>query len=244
MRRIASHFPPILILILIVLFSYSFTAHFRPSIDLWLSSKFYNEETRNFMFNQNMLLNIMRYLNFFSPVIIMGFCLFVLAVNYFNIKIPVQFKPYLPNKWISLFILLFYSFISIALMRALKLFFQRPRPRDITEFGGDYLFQAAWDKGYHIVSQSWSFPSGESALAMSMIIIPWCMAKSSLRDKLFIIFSIWAVLISFNRILFGAHFLSDVVTSWAIILLLIPICSYIFNYLFIDKLIQKGKNHH
>ncbi|WP_370932024.1 phosphatase PAP2 family protein [Bartonella sp. DGB1] len=229
MKLLNDKFSPQLIIILTILFGYSIIAHFYPYLDIWLSQQFFHEDLQNFYLKDNIILIILRLINYFSPILIVGYCVIVIFLHY-NTKIPINtIKSYLINYKLAYFILSFYLIITISLIKVLKLYFARSRPRDITLFGGDYPFQAAWEKANYAIIESHSFPSAESAIAMSMILIPWCMPKSQLRTILLFVFSLWIAFVSFNRVLFGAHFLSDIVTSWAIILFFIVVWSKIFN---------------
>lgn len=102
------------------------------------------------------------------------------------------------------------------LVQTLKLMIGRERPRDLVEFGGSFDFTPAWQLA-NACHHSCSFPSGESSAAAAMlpllIFVPIC-------------YRLWATLvlvpllalISFNRVLLGAHFLSDILIAWTLVI--------------------------
>lgn len=127
-------------------------------------------------------------------------------------------------------ILLILIVISIAIFIALipgtsllKVIFHRPRFRMIEQTGCDFFpwwqrfsNYSAFAKEYNVASEEFkSFPSGHAtacvcALAYSLL-LPFAAPKTG-KYQLVIFYSLfaWAILISFTRILVGAHFLSDV----------------------------------
>lgn len=120
----------------------------------------------------------------------------------------------------SIYVLLVYVLGPGLLVNGfLKEYFGRPRPREITEFGGPEEFTSVW-VATGGCSGNCSFVSGEAAAAAALL----CLIPLLPRfDRLTIGLGIVAVaaIVSFNRVLVGAHFLSDVVLSWIIVLMII-----------------------
>jgi lipid A 4'-phosphatase len=93
-----------------------------------------------------------------------------------------------------------------------KSFFGRPRPTGILEFGGTADFAPVWQFA-GLCSRSCSFPSGEAALAaatMSILVF----VPPAIRRSAEVMLTLFLLVVVFNRVLFGAHFLSDVLIAW------------------------------
>jgi lipid A 4'-phosphatase len=103
----------------------------------------------------------------------------------------------------------------------LKEYFGRARPRDIVEFGGGDIFTAAWTVS-DACQTNCSFTSGEAAGAIAVYSAMALLAGLSLALRVVAatLMGIFAAAISLNRIAFGAHFLSDVLLSFLLVLAL------------------------
>jgi len=97
----------------------------------------------------------------------------------------------------------------------LKDHFGRARPRDVAEFGGTKIFTPAF-----VVSQqcrdNCSFSSGEGAAGF---FAPALALALSRRRRIFAVAIGIGVVVSFARVAAGAHFLSDVVVSFFVMLI-------------------------
>ncbi len=101
----------------------------------------------------------------------------------------------------------------------LKSMWGRPRPVEVTDFGGDFPFVPVWRiSGY--CDHNCSFVSGEASTAIWLVALVLVVPASWRRPVATTTLSL-AVLFSLNRIAFGGHFLSDVLLSWSLTLLLI-----------------------
>lgn len=93
---------------------------------------------------------------------------------------------------------------------ALKDHFGRARPRDVTEFGGLRQFTPPFVIS-HQCDRNCSFPSGDAAAAFFSI----ALARALSRRRASFVTAICAgAVVSMSRVAVGAHFLSDVVTSF------------------------------
>lgn len=104
----------------------------------------------------------------------------------------------------------------------------RPRPYHIEQFGGDLPFVEVW-RITDLCDRNCSFVSGEASSAI------WLMALALVvpiawRNRVAVVALVLAFLFSFNRIAFGGHFLSDVLLSWTLTLLVIVI---LHHFLFV-----------
>ena len=120
---------------------------------------------------------------------------------------PCLFSPRMSLYFISLFL------IGPALMvnGVLKSFWGRPRPVNITEFGGIWPFQEAWVIGEHGLLNR-SFTSGEAATIACLLPLALFVPREW-RWQVAALIGTLVAATSLNRIAFGAHFLSDVTIS-------------------------------
>lgn len=90
----------------------------------------------------------------------------------------------------------------------------RPRPREITQFGGSKQFLHPWQKG--ISGQGRSFPSGHASAAFSLIAPFFIYRRRRPRPARGWLAAgiLFGVLMSIARITQGGHFLSD--NLWAL----------------------------
>ena len=101
-----------------------------------------------------------------------------------------------------------------------KQFWSRPRPIETTIFDGDWRFQPAWVLGGDCPTTNCSFPSGESASAAWLLAVA-LVAPKRWRPAAFAVTLAWMVAVSGNRVLFGSHFLSDVLIAWGLVLTIV-----------------------
>ena len=97
----------------------------------------------------------------------------------------------------------------------------RARPRHIEEFGGALHFSPAW-----VISDQcrWgcSFVSGEAAA--TFMVLAFCFVAPPLWQRaMLIVGCLLTLMISIARIAVGGHFLSDVVTAWLLMGLVIVV---------------------
>jgi membrane-associated PAP2 superfamily phosphatase len=91
----------------------------------------------------------------------------------------------------------------------------RARPIQIEAFGGEAQFTSAWTMTDQCASNC-SFVSGEASSAAWIAAVAVVMTPQAWRPVLIPAAFAYAAALSFNRLLFGGHFLSDIVLSWAI----------------------------
>ncbi len=99
---------------------------------------------------------------------------------------------------------------------ALKDNFGRARPREIVEFGGTRSFTAAFSVSRECRSNC-SFSSGEAAAGFFSIALAYALSRRRAALAAALAFG---TLVSLARIASGAHFLSDTVVSFFVMLLL------------------------
>lgn len=98
--------------------------------------------------------------------------------------------------------------------RLLKEFWGRPRPLQTDIFGGDWPFMPAWVPGGACPGDC-SFVSNEAASSLWLVSLAFVVPA---RERLPVaaMTLAWALVMSVNRIAFGAHYLSDMLIAWAI----------------------------
>lgn len=180
-----------------------------PGIDLAVS-RWASSSGGDFPLSREPMLRALRDFNRMLPVFILP-CVLALLVAQMIASRPRLLRPHK-----ALFFLTFYALGPGLLIQALKRLIGRARPYEITDFGGSLPFTPAWQVS-GACARSCSFASGESATAIALValalLLPaqWCRAAIVALIPLILAFSL-------NRIVFGAHFLSDVVLAWLLML--------------------------
>lgn len=100
-----------------------------------------------------------------------------------------------------------------------KGFWGRARPVQVTAFGGDQPFTPPWIIVDHC-AWNCSFMSGEASSSIFLLGLAM-IAPASWRKAIVVGVLVFAAAMSLNRIAFGGHFLSDVVISWLVTLLVL-----------------------
>lgn len=127
-----------------------------------------------------------------------------------HVVLPKRYWFCQPHK--PLFILLSFVAGPIVVVEILKVLVGRARPRDLLEFGGNTDFTPVLQFSA-ACARNCSFPSGEAsaaAAALSFLVL----VPIRLRRIATFILTPCLSLIAFNRVLAGAHFLSDVMLGW------------------------------
>lgn len=180
-----------------------------PGIDL-VVSRWAASAAGDFPLSREPVLRALRDFNRVLPVFILP-CVLALLIMQAIVPHPRILRPHK-----ALFFLTFYAIGPGLLIQALKLMIGRARPYDITDFGGSLPFTPAWQVS-NVCSRSCSFASGESATAIALVAL--ALLLPGRWQRMAIVALIPPVLaFSLNRIVFGAHFLSDVVLAWLLML--------------------------
>lgn len=156
----------------------------------------------------------------FSPDIIpfpiIGFVLTFVSIVLINkSKLVYSENAILFSKVVLRVSIIGYLFI----IHPIKIFWERIRFRDLNLDFSDFTI---WFQPNGITGNE-SFPSGHSAMAWMMLTFIILLKASSKAKQFFFLLLLfgWGLLVSASRIVIGAHYLSDVTMSCAIIILLI-----------------------
>jgi len=112
---------------------------------------------------------------------------------------------------------------------ALKDHWGRPRPRDITQFGGTKTFHQPWEKG--IAGYGKSFPSGHGASAFYLAMPFFALRRRSPRTavRIFTLGMIYGVFMGVARVAQGGHFVSDLLWAWGAVHLTAVVLYYLMG---------------
>lgn len=197
-------------LALLGLVSLIFTA--LPELDLMVS-RFFWEPGTGFVLNDNGFLIAFRDTNRILPWVIIGIAITLLVSNPFlkHLKYPAA-----PHK--LLFILTFFATGPGLGVHFVKILVGRARPRTLVEFGGNSVFTHPWEITDQC-ARNCSFISGEAASAFALLTLVVFIGPKY-RTAFLCVVGVIAAALSFNRVVFGAHFLSDAMISWNLMLIL------------------------
>lgn len=180
-----------------------------PQIDLWVSGWFH-DGANGFWLKYEALPRLLRRIGILIPRLMVAAMLGFLIARLFW---P-QIKCYAPLSKILFLGLTAILGPGLLVNLILKAHWGRARPIQTDLFGGDWPFSEVWVIANNCQSNC-SFVSGEGAMSFWMV-ATLILLPLALRKKALIGLGIFALLISFNRIAFGGHYLSDILLSWAL----------------------------
>lgn len=184
--------------------------YLNPSIDMAVSRHFFDGE--QFPLRHNGWLQTLRQANFWAGSLALSASIALVLSRRLRNAVGV-------NLGRSLVPLITYGVgVGLIVNMFLKDTFGRARPRDTFGLGGDQPLSAAWELSEACASNC-SFTSGEAAGAMAMLSLIYLIPAGHriTRRVAQLLLGTLAVSLSVNRILFGAHYLSDVILSMLII---------------------------
>jgi lipid A 4'-phosphatase len=185
-----------------------------PEIDLWVSDRFYRPG-RGFFLRGNDALVLLRAS---SDVLVIVLVVGLFAALAVKLARPDRPSPVPPS--ITLFLL---SSLILGPGLLVNVFFKnlwgRPRPVSVDLYGGEAPYVEVW-RITDWCDRNCSFVSGEASTATWFIAVAMVMPRG-VRLPAVVAVSIYAALLSLNRIVFGGHFLSDVLLSFGVTLIVI-----------------------
>lgn len=180
-----------------------------PAIDLAVSGWFADGSV--FSLANQPFLKALRQVGLKGPFLAIALMMLLLGLRVFP---SIRHLICAPRR--ALFVILSFAAGQI-IVEVVKPLIGRARPRNIVEFGGHAGFTPLWQLSSEC-SSNCSLPSGEAAAAAAglslLIFVP-----PKHRQSAAILVTPVLALVAFNRVLFGAHFLSDVMVSWLLTML-------------------------
>lgn len=183
-----------------------------PELDLFVSRLFWDPLT-GFAFNENSFLVAFRDANRLLPWVVIGIAITLIIPN--PLLRHLKYPP-APHK--LLFVVTFFAAGPGLGVHLIKMLVGRARPHALEEFGGSALFTPPWELTDQC-ARNCSFISGEAASAFALLTLVVFIRPKYATFYLAAV-GIVAAGFSLNRVVFGAHFLSDVVISWNVMFIL------------------------
>lgn len=177
-----------------------------PQIDLGVSRLF--TDGTQFYLSDNRLLVLIRDANRMLPYLVVPVMIVLMVARPVRRSAPLMSKR-------ALFVLLTYALGSALMVHAFKFFFGRARPQHVIEFGGAMEFTPAWQFA-SMCKSSCSFPSGEAASAAAFIAVLVFVPDAYRKYAAAVIVPL-SIIVALNRVVMGAHFLSDAVLGWLLV---------------------------
>jgi membrane-associated PAP2 superfamily phosphatase len=183
-----------------------------PGIDIAVTGWFYRPGA-GFTLADDRPLIILRHINDIAMISVLAAILASLAVKLGRPQRPSIIPPRAASFLVSTLLLGPGLLVNVIL----KNHWGRPRPFMVDLFGGDMPYVSVWRITDYCATNC-SFVAGEASSAIWLtglaMVVPrqWRLPTAAATGAL-------AVAFSANRIVFGAHFLSDVLLSWCLTLL-------------------------
>lgn len=196
---------------------------FFSQIDIYISTLFY--DGKSFPMNGTLFEEICYYSVKPLIILLIAGTLFIYLYNFLSKK-----NIFNINAKVILYLLLALGLAPGLMVNSLfKENWERARPAQIKQFGGDKEFSPAFIPSNQ---DGYSFSSGHAAGAFSLL--AFALLCKRRRNFWITLVLIYGVLVSYARVSAGGHFLSDVVTSFFLV--------YIFTHIFYS-LLMKEKKH-
>ena len=207
--------PVVLLLLFILLVSAFFLLV--PEADIWVSSLFYNAK-RGFTLAKDRGLGLFRRS---GDIVVTLVAIGLVASVVVKLVWPRRPSIVPPNVVLFLVTTLILG-PGILVNSILKDHWGRPRPVMVENFGGDAPYVPVWQIT-DLCASNCSFVAGEASSAIWLTVALALIVPAGMRVPITAAAFAYAVLLSLNRIAFGGHFVSDVVLSWGLTLLVMAI---------------------
>jgi len=226
-----------LIIILLLILSLIFVAY--PSLDLTISSIFYDSKigfkNREYFLDHGDLL--MLFLDY-APIFLLPF-IFIIWIGGWIISIYLKTKSMHYKNYISVtYVILSILIGPVILVQLSKNHFARARPDSIIEFGGEKNFTSAFAIGKQC-RENCSFVSAHVGASCMFIPFTFLINNDRKRRLALSFIIILSTIVGIMRVKFGRHFLSDVVVAG----FLVYIVSYIMAVLFDLRSVKRNNEH-
>lgn len=171
-----------------------------PGIDLTVSHWFFDDQSQSWPLNHHPI-NASIYMLFrYAPHLLIPIMLIVIGLSFLKNGVAQQFR----KPWLFLLLTLLIG-PGLIIHEGFKKGFDRPRPKQVEIFNGDYQFISAFAVSKDCDHRCKSFVSGHAAMGFYFMSLAWVFRRRS--------WFWWGmtigVLSSAVRITQGGHFLSD-----------------------------------
>ena len=181
-------------------------APFTPYLDLKISGWFY----RDGGFPADAYAKFFYYWGFYPAEIVAVVSLLLLIASIFFISL----KPF--RRDLTLLVLTLAIGSGLIVHGILKDHWGRPRPVQITEFGGQQQFRPFYDPDFSLTTHFKSFPCGHGSVGFYFFALMLIAQRRHLKSLEFIALGLALFLgfsLSYARIAMGGHFFSDALVS-------------------------------
>jgi len=189
---------------------------FFPSLDMACSRLLYNNDLIS-----NQIIKLI-----FNSIPI------AIAINFIGCGVLFVYNKYKIDKTIIYIVIAGLLGPGLIVNTCLKDHMGRARPREIIEFSGIKKFTKVFAFSNECGTNC-SFPSGHAAFAYYLT--AWSIVFNKRKNTVFLLFIIFGAIVGLGRIIQGGHFLSDVVASCFIVLIVNWLLFKLLNPLSFDS---------
>jgi lipid A 4'-phosphatase len=196
-----------------------------PTVDLWVSGLFYDPARGGFYLANETALIVFRRS---SGLFMIAVCVVVVVSIVLKLAQPER-PSVIPPRASILMVSTLALGPGLIVNLVLKDHWGRPRPGQIDVFGGTAPYVDVWQITNYCATNC-SFVSGEGSSAIWLMVVA-LVAPKRWQIPLAVVIGLYAGALSLNRIAFGGHFLSDVLLSWGVTVLII---AFVYRLLYVD----------
>jgi lipid A 4'-phosphatase len=188
---------------------------FYPELDLRIAALFYDATAKGFPYSRSTLLEFLR-----NAAMVVAWAFVAPSILAIIVKLIWPNRAlFIPGRKALYLVVTMTLAAGIITNLGFKSYWGRPRPVAVTEFNGQWQFKPFWDSSGEC-PKNCSFFSGEGATAF------WTYAPASLappqwRPLAYTAATIFGVVTGGMRVMFGGHFLTDVIISGLVTFLVI-----------------------
>lgn len=224
-------------------------AHQFPRVDLYVSSLFYTKEAGFWLRDNLFVLLIYKGVPVLCALIVLASFVYALMIwgkREKNASLFNQIRKCFidgPYRKVLYFLLVCAIGPGLLVHNVLKDCVERPRPRDIVEFGGYEEFNVP-SFSYHKLTQNsderkhHSFPSGHASVGYMFMAIAM-LYKGAKRYITFVASTILGLVIGIVRVAQGEHFLTDILFSFVVVYFT---SSMLYSLLKMQKFLDKAEH--